>query len=177
MHLLPSICEKAAARDCSVQFSLSVVSDSLWLHGLQYVKLSCPAPTPWACSNSCPLSQWCYPTIHPLSSPSPSAFSLSQHQGNVQWVNSLQQVAKVLELQLQYQSFQWIFRFDFIYDLLEVQGTLKSLLQHHSSKALVLQCSAFFMVQFSHPYMTTGKTIALATWTFVGKGPAFSYAV
>ena len=55
------------------------------------------------------------------------------------------------------------------FDLLSVQGTLKSLLQHHSSKASILECSAFFMVQFSHPYMTTGKTIALTRWTFVGK--------
>ena len=60
------------------------------------------------------------------------------------------------------------FRIDW-FDLLAVQGTLKSLLQHHSSKASILQCSAFFMVQLSHPYMTTGKTIALTTWTFVGK--------
>ena len=55
-------------------------------------------------------------------------------------------------------------------DILAVQETLKSLLQHHSSKASFLQCSAFFIVQFSHPYVTTGKTIALTTWTFVGKG-------
>ena len=54
-------------------------------------------------------------------------------------------------------------------DLLAVHGTLKNLLQHHSSKASVLQCSAFFIVQLSHPYMTTGKTIALTRWTFVGK--------
>ena len=60
------------------------------------------------------------------------------------------------------------FRMDCL-DLLAVQGTLKSLLQHHSSKASVLRCSAFFMVQLSHPYMTTGKTMALTTWTFVGK--------
>ena len=60
------------------------------------------------------------------------------------------------------------FRMDWL-DLLAVQGTLKSLLQHHSSKASILQCSAFFMVQLSHPYMTTGKTIALTRWTFVGK--------
>ena len=62
---------------------------------------------------------------------------------------------------------------DFLMDdwfhLLAVQGTLKSLLQHHSSKASILQCSVFFMVQLSHPYMTTGKTITLARWTFVGK--------
>ena len=60
------------------------------------------------------------------------------------------------------------FRMDWL-DLLAVQGTLKSLLQHHSSKASILQCSAFFIVQLSHPYMTTGKTIALTRWTFVGK--------
>ena len=67
------------------------------------------------------------------------------------------------------------FRMDWL-DLLAVQGTLKSLFQHHSSKASILQCSAFFTVQLSHPYMTTGKTIALTRWTFVGKGP-FEYAI
>ena len=110
---------------------------------------------------------------HPLSSPSPLAFSLSQHQGLFKCVSSSHQVAKVLEFQLQHQSFQRTFgiisfRMDWL-DLLAVQGTLKSLLQHHSLKASVLQCSAFFIVQLSHPYMTTGKTIALTRWTFVGK--------
>ena len=110
---------------------------------------------------------------HPLSSPFPPAFNLSQHQGLFQWVNSSHQVAKVSEFQLQHQSFQWTlrmisFRMDWL-DLLAVQGTLKSLLQHHSSKASILQCSAFFIVQISHPYMTTGKTIALTRSTFVGK--------
>ena len=80
--------------------------------------------------------------------------------------------AKVLELQLQYQSFQWIglisFTMDWL-DLLAVLETLKSLLQHHSSKASILWHSAFIIVQLSHPYMTTGKTIALTRWTFVGK--------
>ena len=64
------------------------------------------------------------------------------------------------------------FRMDWL-DLLAVQGTLKSLLQHHSSKASILWCSALFIVQFSHPYMTPGKTIALTRWTFVGKGLCF----
>ena len=77
------------------------------------------------------------------------------------------------EFQLQHQSFQWILRSDSFridqFDLLAVQGTLKSLPQHHSSKASILQHSAFFIVQLSHPYMTTGKTIALTRWTFVGK--------
>ena len=100
---------------------------------------------------------------HPLSSLSPPAFNLSQHQGLFQWVSSLLQVPKVLELWLQHQSFQLIsglisFRMDWL-DLHAVQGTLKSLLQHHSSKASILWCSAFFIVQLSHPYMTTGKTI------------------
>ena len=78
-----------------------------------------------------------------------------------------------MELQLQHQSFSEYselisFRMDWLY-LLAVQGTLKSLLQHHSSKASILQCSAFFILQLSHPYMTTGKTIALTRQTFVGK--------
>ena len=76
-------------------------------------------------------------------------------------------------LELQHQSFQRILRVDFLridwFDLLAVQGTLKSLLQHHSSKASILQCSAFFMVQLSQPYMTTGETLVLTRWTFVGK--------
>ena len=110
---------------------------------------------------------------HPLSSPSPPALSLSQHQGLFQWVNSSHQVARVLEFQLQHQSFQWtprsyLFRIYWL-DVHAVQGTLKSLLQHHSSKATILQRSTFFIVQLSHPYMTTGKTIALTKWTFVSK--------
>ena len=110
---------------------------------------------------------------HPLSSPSHPAFNLSQHYGLFQWVSSSNQVAKVLEFQLQHQSFQWIlglisFRMDWL-DLLAVQGTLKSLLQHHSSKASILRHLAFFVVQLPHPYMTTGKTIALTRWTFTGK--------
>ena len=119
---------------------------------------------------------WVSDTIqpsHPLLSPSHLAFNLSQHQGLFKWVSCSHQVAKVLEFQLQYQSFQWIFRTDFLYDGLvgspAVQGTLKSLLQHHSSKASILWCSAFFIVQLSHPYMTTGKNIAFTRWTFVSK--------
>ena len=110
---------------------------------------------------------------HPLSSPSLPAFNLSQHQSLFQWVSSSHQVTKALELQLQHQSFQWYsglisFRMDWL-DLLAVQGTLKSLLQHHSLKASILWCSAFFMVQLLHPYMTTGKTLALTRQTFVVK--------
>ena len=111
---------------------------------------------------------------HPLSSPSPPAFNLAQHQGLFQWVRSLYRVAKRLEFQLQHQSFQWMselisFRMDWL-DLLAVQGTLKSLLQHHSSKAPILWCSAFFIAQLSHPFMwKTRKTIALTRQTFVSK--------
>ena len=108
----------------------------------------------------------------PLSSPFSPAFNLSQHLGLFKWVRSLHQVAKVLEFQIQYQSFQWIFSIDFflgLTGLISFQGTLKSLLQHYSSKASILCCSDFFIVQLSHPKMTTGKTIALAKWTFVGK--------
>ena len=110
---------------------------------------------------------------HPLSSPSPPTFNLFQHQGLFQRVSPSHQVAK-----------DWSFSFSISpsneysglisfsmdwFDLLVVQGTLKSLLQHHSSKASILQCSALFVVQLSHPYMTTEKTIALTRWTFVGK--------
>ena len=109
---------------------------------------------------------------HPLSSPSPPALNLSQHQSLFQWVSSSHQVAKVLEFQPQCLSNEHpgliSFRMDWL-DLLAVQGNLKSLLQHHSLKASILQCSAFFIVQLSHPYLTTGKTIALTKWTFVGK--------
>ena len=131
--------------------------------------LPCPWPAPGDCSNSCPLSQSCHPSL-PLSSLSPPTFNLSQHQGLFPQVSSLHQVAKVLEFQHQCQSFHWIFRDDFLwFDLLAVQGTLKSLLQHHSSKASILCHPAFFIVQLSHLHMTTGKTIALTTWTFVSK--------
>ena len=109
---------------------------------------------------------------YPLSLPSPPAFNLSQHQGLFQWVLQIRWP--------KYWSFNFSispsneysglisFRMDWL-DLLAVQGTLKSLLQHHSSKTSILQHSAFFIVHLSHPYMTTGKTIALTRWTFVGK--------
>ena len=109
---------------------------------------------------------------HPLTSPSPHAFNLSQHQGLFQWVSSSHQVVKVLELQLQDQSHEYLgpisSRIDWL-DLLAVPETLKSLLQHHSSKASILRCSAFLMVQLTYPSVITGKTIALTRQTFVGK--------
>ena len=144
------------------------MSDSLRSHRLQHARLPCPSPTPGVYLNSCPLSRDAIQPSHPLSSPSP-AFNLSQHQGLFQWVISSYQVA-----------FHWSFSFsispsneylglisfrkDWL-DLLAVQGTLKSLLQHHGSKASILWCSAFFIVQLSHPYMITGKTRALTRQT------------
>ena len=94
---------------------------------------------------------------HPLSSPSPPALNLSQHQGLFKWISPLHQVAKVLEFSFNISPSSEhpgpiSFRMDW-FDLLAVQRTLKSLLQHHSSKASILQCSAFFTVQLSHPYM------------------------
>ena len=77
---------KGVFNSYSVQFSCSVMSNSLWPHGLQHTRLPCPSSTPGAFSNSCPLSQWCHSPSHPLSSPSPPAFSLSQHQGLFKWV-------------------------------------------------------------------------------------------
>ena len=106
---------------------------------------------------------------HPLMLSSPSALSLSQHQGLSQWVLHSHQMTKIMELQLQHQSFQWIFRKIDCFDLLAVQGTFRSVIQQHSSKASILWHSSFFTVQLSQLYMTTGKTIALTTWTFVGR--------
>ena len=97
-------------------FSHSVVSDYLRSHELQHTRLPCPSPFPWVCSNSCPLIGDAIQPSHPLLSPFPCTFNLSQHQGLFQWVSSSHQVAKVLALQLQHQSFQWIFRVDFLWD-------------------------------------------------------------
>ena len=102
----------------SFQFSHSVVSDPLQPHGLQYARLPCPSPNPGACSNSCPSSWYAIQPSYPLSSPSPPTFNLSQHRGLFQWVSSSHQMAKVLEFQFQHQSFQWIFRTDFMEDWL-----------------------------------------------------------
>ena len=113
---------------------------------------------------------------HLLLSPSPPTFNLAQHQGLCQGVSSSHQVVKkywsfsfTISPSNEYSmNIQWIFRMDWL-DLLAVQGTLKSLLQHHSSKASILQPSAFFVAQLSYPYMTTGKTRTLTRQIFVGK--------
>ena len=103
----------------------------------------------------------------------PLLLNLSQHKGFFQWVSFSHQVAKVLEFQLQYQSFQWIFRVGFFnidwFDLLAIQESLTSLFQHNSSKASILLHLALFIIQLSHPHMTTWKTVAWTIWTFVGK--------
>ena len=153
-----------------IQFS-SVVSDSLWPHGLQHARPPCPSPTPGVYSNSWPLSRWCHLIFcRPLLflPPIPPSIRVFSNESTLhrRWPK--------------YWSFSFSiipskeipglisFRMDSL-DLLAVQGTLKSLLQHHSSKASVLRHSAFFIVQLSHPYMTTGKTIALTRQTLVGK--------
>ena len=140
----------------SVQFSRSVMSNSLWPHELQHARPPCPSPTPGVHSNSRPLSQWCHPAI----SSSVSPFSCSQ---------SFRVFSNESALRMRwpkYWSFSFnispsnehpgliSFRMDWL-DLLAVQGTLKSLLQHHSWKASIPRRSAFFTVQLSHPYMTT----------------------
>ena len=170
--LCPQVCSLCLHLH-SVQFSCSVVSDSLWPHGLQHTRPPCPPPTPRACSNSCPLSQWCHPTISssvvpfsswPHSFPASGAFQMSQlfASGGQYWSFSFN-----ISPSNEYSGLI-SFRMDWL-DLLAVQGTLKSLLQHHNSKASVLWHSVFFIVQLSHPYMTTGKTIALTIRTFVAK--------
>ena len=153
----------------------SVEFDALQPHGLQHTKLPCPWPFPGACSNSCPLSRWCHPSNHPiLCHPLlllPSVFP------------SIRVFSNELALHIRWPKY-WSFRFSLSpsseysglisfwidwFDLLSVQGTLKSLLQHHSSKASILWLLAFFMVQLSYPYMITGKTIALTMRAFVSK--------
>ena len=159
----------------SVQLvSHSALSDSwLWPHRLQHTRPPCPSPTPRACSNSCASSQWCHPTISSSVIPFSSCPLSFQHQGLSQWVSSSHQAAKVLEFQLQFHSFQWIFRTDFLQDGLVGSPCSPRDSQEFSPtpqfKSINSTGSAFFVVQLSHPYMTTGKTIALTRQPFVGK--------
>ena len=148
------------------------MSDSLSPHGLQHARPPCPSPTPGVYSNSCPLSRWCNPTISSSVLPFSSHIQSFPASGSFQMSQFFASGGQLLEFQLQHQSFQWAFRTDFLQgllDLLAVQVTLKSLLWHHSSKASTLRCWAFFIVQLSHPYVTTEKNIALTRQTFVGK--------
>ena len=147
---------------------------TLQLHGLQHTRFPCPLLSPAICSNSCPLSWWCHPTISssvvpfssgPQSFPASESFPMSQLFASGGQSIGASASASVLPMNIQ----DWLlFRIDW-FDLLAVQGTLKNLLQHHNSRASILQCSVFFMVQLSHLYMTTGKTIALTIQTFVSK--------
>ena len=150
------------------------MSNSLWPHESQHTRPACPSPTLGVYPNSCPSSWWCHPAISSsvvcpllLLPPIPPSIRVFSNESTLcmRWPK--------------YWSFSFsispsnehpglIFRMDWL-DLLAVQGTLKSPLQHHSSKGSILRCSAFFIVQLSYPYMTTGKTIALTRQTFVGK--------
>ena len=157
----------------SIQFSRSVVSDFLWPHELQHARPPCPSPTPGVHPNPCPLSQWCHPVISSSLSPSHPALNLFQHQGLFKWVSSLHQVVKILEFQLQHQSFQWTPRTDLLQDGLVGSPCSPRDSQESSPtpqfKASILWVSAFVIVQLSHPYMNTGKTIVLTRQTFVDK--------
>ena len=160
------------AQFSSVQFSRSVVSHSLRPHELQHTRLCCSSLSPRVCSDSCPASWWCHPNyliLHypllllPSISPSVSFFS-NELAFRIRWpkywsfsISPSNEYSGLIS-----------FRIDW-FDLPTVQGTLKSLLQHHNSKASTLWHLAFFMAQSLHLYMTTGKTIALTTWIFVSK--------
>ena len=156
-----------------------MVSDSLWPHESQHARPPCPSPTPRVYPNSGPLSRWCHPTISsccPLLL-LPSIFSSTRVFSNesavrIRW-------PKYWSFSFNISPFNehpglTSFWMDWL-DLLAVQGNLKSLLQHHSSKASILWCSVFFIVQLSHPNMTTGKTIALTRRTFVDKVMSLLY--
>ena len=152
------------------------MSSCLWPHGSQHARPPCPSLTPGVYSDSCLLSWWCHPTI------SSSVISFSSCLQSFPAAGSFQM--SQLFIPIRWPKY-WSFSFSIIpskenprADLLQnglvgsplaVQGTLKSLLHHHNSKASILRRSAFFTVQLSHPYMTTGKTIALTRRTFVGK--------
>ena len=158
-----------------VQLILVVLSYlTLQPHGLQHARLPCPSPTPRACSNSCPLRWWCHPTISPSVVPFSSCLQSFPASGSLQvsqfFTSDGQSTGVSASASVLIKNIlQWFsFSVDWL-DLLAVQGNLKSLLQHHSSKAPILQRSAFFTVQLSHPYMTTGKTVSLTRRTLVGR--------
>ena len=153
----------------SVQFSHSVVSDTLQTHRLQHIRLPCPSPTPGACSNSCLSSQWCHPTISSSVVPFSSCLQSCPASGSLPMSQFFTSGGQSIEVSASASVPPMIsFIIDWL-DLPAVQGTLKSLLQHHGSKASILRHSALFIVQLSHPYTTTSKTIALTRQTFVGK--------
>ena len=150
------------------------MSDSLRPNELQHVRTPCPSPTPRVYPNWCPLSWWCHPTISssvtpfsscPQSFPASGSFQMSQLFAWGGQSTGVSASASVLPMNTQdWSPLGWT-----AWISLQSKGLFKSLLQNHSSKASILQCSAFFIVQLSHPYMTTGKTIALTRRTFVDK--------
>ena len=151
----------------AVQFSHAVVYYSLQPHGLQHARLPCSSRTPKACSNSCPPSQWCHPTISssvvPFSScfqsfPAPGSFPMNQFFTSGGQSIGVSASASVLPTNIQ--AWFLLGLTDLISCSPRDSSNTKSLLQHHSSKESILRHSAFFIVQLSHPYMTTGKTIA-----------------
>ena len=159
----------------AVQFTyVTQFSLTLRPHELQH-RVPCPSPTPRAFSNSSPLSRWCCPAISSFVLPffsSLQSFPASRAFTNesvlrIRWPKSWNFSFSICPSS-EYSGLI-SFRIDWIFFFLAVQGTLKSLLQDHSSKASILWCSAFFMVQLSHPDMTTGKTTVLTRLTFVGK--------
>ena len=152
------------------------MSDSLRPHGLQHARPPCPSPTPGVHSDSCSSSRWCHPTISSSVIPFFSCPQFFPESGFLFFSNE-----SALRIRWpKYWSFSFSispsneysglisFRIDWL-NLLTVQGTPKSLHQHHSSKTSILRHSAFFIVQLWHPYMTNGKTIALTRQNFVGK--------
>ena len=157
----------------SLQFNCSVVFDSLWPYGLQHARLPCPSPTPGVYSNLFPLSQWCHPTISssviPFSSclqsfSASGSFPLSHFFASGGQSIGVSASASVLPMNIQdWFPLGWT---DWISLLSKGPSRVH---QHHSSKTSILQLSVFFIVQLPHPYVTTGKTIALTRWTFVGK--------
>ena len=165
---------KPIIRSRSVQFSCSIVSDSLLLPGLQHTRPPCPSPTPGVYSNSCPIESvmrsnhlilCCpllllasiFPSIRVFSNESVLRISWPKYWSFSFSISPSNEYSGLISFRM-----AWL-------DLLAVQETLKSLLQHHSSKALILWCWAFFIVQLSNPYKTTGKIIALTRWSFVSK--------
>ena len=147
--------------------------NSLQPHELQHARLPCPSPTPGSCSNSCSSSQWCHPTI----SSSLIAFSSCLQSCLESGFFPMSQLFPSGGQRIGISASAWFLPMDIqdwfplgLTDWISLQSKgLKSLLRYHSSKASILLRSAFFIVQLSYPYMTTGKTIALTRWTFVGK--------
>ena len=154
-------------------FRCSVMPDSVRHHGLQHTRFPCPSPSPGVAQTHV---HWVGDAIqpsHPLLSPSPLAFNLSQHQGLFQWVTSLHQVAKLLKFQLQHQSFQWLFGVNFLWGSLVWSPCCP---KDSRESSLAPQFKSINPSVFSlsydstdHPYIDTGKIIALTRWTSVSK--------